>query len=157
MVTVAILAEAGEEDNLRILPVDLKIETFRSSGAGGQHVNTTDSAVRITHLPTGVVAECQDERSQHKNKEKALSVLKARIIDKQRRERLQKEADKRRSLVGSGDRSDRIRTYNFPQGRVTDHRIGLTLYKLQTIMEGQIDEMLDALTKADEEQRAIAG
>ena len=155
VVTVAVLAEAGEEDDLVIAPADLRVETFRASGAGGQHVNTTDSAVRMTHLPTGVIAECQDERSQHKNRERALSVLRARIVDRQRRERLEKEASERRSLVGSGDRSDRIRTYNFPQGRMTDHRIGLTLYKLGALMEGHLGEVFDALAKADEEQRAL--
>jgi peptide chain release factor 1 len=140
------MAEAGADDNLNIVSSDLRVETFRSSGAGGQHVNTTDSAVRITHLPTGTVVECQDDRSQHKNRERAMGVLHARIGEQKRRERHEKEASERRSLVGKGERSDRIRTYNFPQGRLTDHRIGLTLYKLPTIMEGEIDEVLDALT-----------
>jgi peptide chain release factor 1 len=146
VVTVAVMAEAGADDNLNIVSSDLRVETFRSSGAGGQHVNTTDSAVRITHLPTGTVVECQDDRSQHKNRERAMGVLHARIGEQKRRERHEKEASERRSLVGKGERSDRIRTYNFPQGRLTDHRIGLTLYKLPTIMEGEIDEVLDALT-----------
>lgn len=154
IVTVAVLAEARADDNLVISPSDLRIETFRASGAGGQHVNTTDSAVRITHLPSGVVAECQDDRSQHKNRDKALAVLRARIIDKRRREQREKETIHRRSLVGSGDRSDRIRTYNFPQGRLTDHRIGLTLYKLAAVMEGDINEVLDALALADREELA---
>ncbi|MGI9337733.1 MAG: peptide chain release factor 1 [Gammaproteobacteria bacterium] len=149
VVTIAVLAEASAEDGIVLLPNDLRIETFRASGAGGQHVNTTDSAVRITHLPTGVVAECQDERSQHKNREKAAAVLKARITDRRRREQLEKETSERRKLVGSGDRSERIRTYNFPQGRMTDHRIGLTLYKLSAIMEGDIGGIIDALAKAD--------
>lgn len=158
IVTVVVLAEADEvDDNLKLSPADLRIETFRASGAGGQHVNTTDSAVRITHIPTGIVAECQDDRSQHKNRDKALSVLKARIVSKRRRERQEQEASTRRLLVGSGDRSDRIRTYNFPQGRMTDHRIGLTLYKLQLIMEGEIGEVLDALAAADEEDRVLSG
>lgn len=149
VVTVAVIAVAGDDDPLVLNPADLRIETFRASGAGGQHVNTTDSAVRITHLPTETVAECQDERSQHKNRDKAMAVLRARIIDKRRREQKQKEDSERRELVGSGERSDRIRTYNFPQGRMTDHRIGLTLYKLPQIMEGEVGEVFDALAKAD--------
>lgn len=156
IVTVAVMAEANDvDDDVALSPADLRVETFRSSGAGGQHVNTTDSAVRITHLPTGIVAECQDDRSQHKNRDKALSVLKARIVNARRRERLEREASERRGLVGSGDRSDRIRTYNFPQGRMTDHRIGLTLYRLAAVMEGEIEEILDALAAADEEARAV--
>lgn len=151
--TVAVMAVADDNAEINIAPNDLKIDTFRASGAGGQHVNTTDSAVRITHLPTGVVSECQDERSQHKNKDKAMRILKARIIDRQRSERLEKESSERRLLVGSGDRSDRIRTYNFPQGRMTDHRVGLTLYKLPQIMEGDLDELLDTLNKEDEADR----
>ena len=155
VVTVAVLAEADDEDgDLQLSPADVRIETFRASGAGGQHVNTTDSAVRITHLPTGIVAECQDDRSQHKNRDKAMAVLKARISSQRRRERREKESSERRLLVGSGDRSDRIRTYNFPQGRLTDHRIGLTLYKLGAVMEGEINEILDALASADREDRA---
>ncbi len=149
VVTVAVMAEALPEDNINIVADDLRVETFRSSGAGGQHVNTTDSAVRITHLPTGTVVECQDDRSQHKNRERAMSVLRARIAAQKQRERQQKEASQRKILVGSGDRSDRIRTYNFPQGRMTDHRIGLTLRKLTAIMEGDLDDILDALA-ADE-------
>lgn len=148
--TVAVLAETAPEDNLHISPADLRVETFRSSGAGGQHVNTTDSAVRITHLPTGTVVECQDGRSQHKNKEQALAVLRARIAEQKRREENQKTAEERRALVGGGFRSDRIRTYNFPQGRLTDHRIGLTLYKLPAVMEGALDEILDALAAAQD-------
>ena len=133
--TVAIMAEADEVSEIVINPSDLRIDTFRAS-AGGQHINKTDSAVRITHLPTGLVVECQDDRSQHRNKDKAMQVLAARLKDKETRERQSKEAAERKSLIGSGDRSERIRTYNFPQGRVTDHRINLTLYKLQQIMEG---------------------
>lgn len=151
--TVVILPVITDNNEFEIQPGDLKIDTFRASGAGGQHVNTTDSAVRITHLPTGTVAECQDERSQHKNKDKAMRILKARVMDKQRRERMEKEASERRLLVGSGDRSDRIRTYNFPQGRMTDHRIGLTLYKLGQIMEGELDDLFDTLNKEDEADR----
>jgi peptide chain release factor 1 len=123
----------------------LRIDTFRASGAGGQHVNKTDSAIRITHLPTGIVAECQDDRSQHRNKAKAMAVLVARLRDKDRAERAATEAATRKSLIGSGDRSDRIRTYNFPQGRLTDHRINLTLYKLGMVMEGDLDEVIAAL------------
>lgn len=143
-VTVAVLPEAQEVD-VKIDPKELKIDVFRASGPGGQHVNTTDSAVRITHIPTGIVATCQDEKSQHKNKAKALKVLRARLLDLQRQRQQQEMAERRRSQVGSGDRSERIRTYNFPQGRVTDHRIGLTLYKLDAILEGDIGEIIDAL------------
>ena len=125
---------------------DLRIDTYRSSGAGGQHVNKTESAVRITHLPTGLVAECQDDRSQHKNKERALKILAARVKDAQVRAQQQSQASARRSLVGTGDRSERIRTYNFPQGRVTDHRINLTLYKIDQIMDGDLDDLSNALT-----------
>jgi peptide chain release factor 1 len=146
--TVAALAEPDEAQAVQINPADLRIDTFRASGAGGQHVNKTDSAVRITHLPTGIVAECQDDRSQHRNKAKALQVLAARIQEKERSERAAKEAATRKGLIGSGDRSDRIRTYNFPQGRLTDHRINLTLYKLNFIMEGELDEVVDALLLA---------
>ena len=149
--TVAVLAEARPEDNLNISPADLRVETFRSSGAGGQHVNTTDSAVRITHLPTGTVVECQDGRSQHKNREQAMAVLRGRILEKRRRERQEKEAGERRALVGGGDRAERIRTYNFPQGRITDHRIGLSLYKLPAMMEGDLDELLTALAASEED------
>jgi peptide chain release factor 1 len=143
--TVAIMPEADELAEVNLNPADLKIDTFRASGAGGQHINKTDSAIRITHLPTGIVVECQDDRSQHKNKAQAMSVLAARIMDGQMRERNAKEAATRKSLVGSGDRSERIRTYNFPQGRVTDHRINLTLYKIDQIMEGDMDEITGAL------------
>jgi peptide chain release factor 1 len=140
--TVAVLSEA---DEVGLNPAELRIDTFRASGAGGQHVNKTDSAIRITHLPTGMVVECQDDRSQHKNKARALSVLAARLKDKQIRERQAKMAATRKSLIGSGDRSERIRTYNFPQGRVTDHRIGLTLYKIANIMDGDLDDLISAL------------
>lgn len=143
-VTVAVLPEAEDIDT-QINPAELKIDVFRSSGPGGQSVNTTDSAVRITHLPTGVVATCQDEKSQHKNKAKAMNVLKARLLDAKIREEENKRAAQRKDQVGSGDRSGRIRTYNFPQGRMTDHRIGLTLYKLDSIMEGNIQKIIDAL------------
>ena len=146
--TVAALPEPDEAVAVQINPADLRIDTYRASGAGGQHINKTDSAVRVTHLPTGIVAECQDDRSQHRNKAKALQVLAARIHEKERSERAAKEAATRKGLVGSGDRSDRIRTYNFPQGRFTDHRINLTLYKLQFIMEGDLGEVIDALLLA---------
>ncbi len=144
-VTVAVLPEA-EEVELEINPADLKIDTFRSSGAGGQHINKTSSAIRVTHLPTGTVVECQDERSQYKNKDKALKILRSRLLDEARREHDAAIASDRKAQVGSGDRSERIRTYNFPQGRVTDHRIGLTLYKLEQVLNGDIDEITDALT-----------
>ncbi|KAG4080880.1 hypothetical protein HA402_010051 [Bradysia odoriphaga] len=143
--TVAVMPEADEMNEIVINPNDLRIDTFRASGAGGQHINKTDSAVRITHLPTGLVVECQDDRSQHRNKDKAMQVLAARLKDKETRERQNKEAAERKSLIGTGDRSERIRTYNFPQGRVTDHRINLTLYKLQQIMEGDMEELTSAL------------
>ncbi len=143
--TVAVLAEPDEAEAVKINPADLRIDTFRASGAGGQHINKTDSAVRITHLPTGIVAECQDGRSQHSNKAQALKVLTARIQEKDRAERAAKDAAERKSLIGSGDRSDRIRTYNFPQGRLTDHRINLTLYKLLAIMEGELQDVVHAL------------
>jgi peptide chain release factor 1 len=143
--TVAVLAEPDETVAIQINPADLRIDTYRASGAGGQHINKTDSAVRITHLPTGIVAECQDGRSQHSNKAQALKVLTARIQEKDRSERAAKDAAERKSLIGSGDRSDRIRTYNFPQGRLTDHRINLTLYKLLYIMEGDLDDVVQAL------------
>jgi peptide chain release factor 1 len=146
--TVAALAEPDEAAAVQINPADLRIDTYRASGAGGQHVNKTDSAVRITHLPTGIVAECQDDRSQHRNKAKAMQVLAARIQEKERSERAAKEAATRKGLIGSGDRSDRIRTYNFPQGRLTDHRINLTLYKLANILEGDLDEVVQALLLA---------
>jgi len=143
--TIAVLAEQDEAEAIKINPSDLRIDTYRASGAGGQHINKTDSAVRITHIPTGIVAECQDGRSQHSNKAQALKVLTARIHEKERSERAAKDAAERKSLVGSGDRSDRIRTYNFPQGRLTDHRINLTLYKLLQIMEGDLDDVVQAL------------
>ncbi|HKI98543.1 MAG TPA: peptide chain release factor 1 [bacterium] len=154
--TVAVLAEA-EEIEVDIHPQDLRIDVFRSSGPGGQSVNTTDSAVRITHLPTGIVVQSQDEKSQHKNKSKALKVLRARLYDRMLEEQHSKEAAQRRSMVGSGDRSERIRTYNFPQGRVTDHRIGLTLYKLEQVMLGDLDDVVDALLEADQTARLQAG
>ncbi|GKW12695.1 peptide chain release factor 1 [Pectobacterium carotovorum subsp. carotovorum] len=145
--TVAVMAEVPEAEMPDINPADLRIDTFRSSGAGGQHVNTTDSAIRITHLPTGIVVECQDERSQHKNKAKALSVLGARIRAAEVQKRQLEEASTRRNLLGSGDRSDRIRTYNFPQGRVTDHRINLTLYRLDEVMEGKLDTLIQPVVQ----------
>jgi peptide chain release factor 1 len=144
-VTVAVLPEADEID-VEIDPDDLRVDVFRSSGPGGQSVNTTDSAVRITHIPTGLVATCQDEKSQHKNKAKAMKVLRAKLLDKLEKEQQEERSEKRRSLVGSGDRSERIRTYNFPQGRVTDHRIGLTLYKLGEILEGHLRELVETLS-----------
>ncbi|MGH8853447.1 MAG: peptide chain release factor 1 [Telluria sp.] len=143
--TVAVMPEADEVEDVNINPADLRIDTYRASGAGGQHINKTDSAVRITHLPTGIVVECQDDRSQHKNKAQALKVLAARIKDVQLREQQSKEAATRKSLIGSGDRSERIRTYNFPQGRLTDHRINLTLYKLDFIMDGDLADLTNAL------------
>jgi peptide chain release factor 1 len=144
-VTVAILPEAEEVD-IDIDPDDLRIDVYRSSGHGGQHVNTTDSAVRITHIPTGLVVTCQDEKSQHKNKAKAMKVLRSRLLDMQQAEQQSKISQERRDMVGSGDRSERIRTYNFPQGRVTDHRIGLTLYKLEQVLQGELDLFIDPLT-----------
>lgn len=144
-VTVAVLPEA-EDVELEINPADLKIDTFRSSGAGGQHINKTSSAIRVTHIPTGTVVECQDERSQYKNKDKALKILRSRLLDAAQREHDEAIASDRKSQVGTGDRSERIRTYNYPQGRVTDHRIGLTLYKLEQILNGDLDEVVDALT-----------
>jgi len=143
--TVAIMPEADEVEDVNINPADLRVDTFRASGAGGQHINKTDSAIRLTHLPTGIVVECQDDRSQHKNRAQAMKVLAARIKDVQLREQQAKEAATRKSLVGSGDRSERIRTYNFPQGRMTDHRINLTLYKLDFIMDGDLEELTNAL------------
>jgi len=143
--TVAVMPEADELDEIDINPSDLRIDTFRASGAGGQHVNKTDSAIRVTHLPTGMVVECQDGRSQHKNKAQALSVLKSRLLSAQEEKAHNEQAEERKSLVGSGDRSERIRTYNFPQGRMTDHRINLTLYKLDEIMQGDINQLLTPL------------
>ena len=146
--TVAVMPEPDEAEEITLNPAELRIDTFRASGAGGQHVNKTDSAIRITHLPTGLVAECQDDRSQHRNKAKAMAVLQARLNDKERSERHAKEAATRKGLIGSGDRSDRIRTYNFPQGRLTDHRISLTLYKLLAVMEGDLGDVIHALQVA---------
>jgi len=143
--TVAVMAEVAEVDAIEINTADLRIDTFRSSGAGGQHVNTTDSAIRITHIPTGIVVECQDERSQHKNRAKAMSWLQAKLLASAREKQASEQASLRKSLVGSGDRSERIRTYNFPQGRVTDHRINLTLYKLDDVMEGHLDDVIQPL------------
>ena len=154
--TVAVLAEPDESEEIRLNPAELRIDTFRASGAGGQHVNKTDSAIRITHLPTGIVAECQDDRSQHRNKAKAMAVLLARLAEKDRSERAAKEAATRKGLIGSGDRSDRIRTYNFPQGRLTDHRINLTLYKLQAILDGDLDDVTAALQAAQAAEQLAA-
>lgn len=154
--TVAVLPEAEAIDGVDINPADLRIDTYRASGAGGQHVNKTDSAVRITHLPTGIVIECQDERSQHKNKARAMALLQTRILDAEQEKQQSEEAETRRQLVGSGDRSERIRTYNFPQGRVTDHRINLTLYKLEQIMSGEMDEIISPLTAADQADKLAA-
>ena len=157
--TVAVLPEADPIADITISPADIRIDTFRASGAGGQHVNKTDSAVRITHLPTGIVVECQDDRSQHRNRAQAMSVLASRLLDKERLERQRKEAATRKSLIGSGDRSERIRTYNFPQGRVTDHRINLTLYKIDDIMDGDLFELTQALAQEfqAEQLAALAG
>ncbi len=154
--TVAVMPEADPLAAVSINPADLRIDTFRSSGAGGQHVNKTDSAVRITHLPTGLVVECQDDRSQHRNRASAMAVLASRLADRERRERQQKEASMRKSLIGSGDRSERIRTYNFPQGRVTDHRINLTLYKIDAIMDGDLDELLQSLAREFQAEQLAA-
>jgi len=151
-VTVAVLPEMEEVD-FEINPVDLQVDTFRSSGAGGQHVNKTESAIRITHLPTGTVVECQDERSQHKNRDRAMKILVSRLSDEERRKQTEQFAAERKSQVGTGDRSERIRTYNYPQGRVTDHRIGLTLYKIEQILNGGLDEVIDALIMADRAER----
>jgi peptide chain release factor 1 len=145
--TVAVMPEAEELDEININPADLKVDTYRSSGAGGQHVNTTDSAIRITHMPTGIIVECQDERSQHKNRAKAMAMLQSKIMLAEQEKQKKEISDTRRNLVGSGDRSERIRTYNFPQGRLTDHRINLTLYKLNSIMEGDLGEVIDPLLR----------
>jgi peptide chain release factor 1 len=153
--TVAVMPEPDEAAEVTLNPADLRIDTFRASGAGGQHINKTDSAIRVTHLPTGLVAECQDDRSQHRNKAKALAVLQARLQDRERHERQAKEAATRKALVGSGDRSDRIRTYNFPQGRLTDHRINLTLYKLGAILDGDLGDVIHAL-QAERAQQQLA-
>jgi peptide chain release factor 1 len=154
--TVAVMPEADDGSDVQINPSDVRVDTFRASGAGGQHVNKTDSAVRLTHAPTGIVVECQDARSQHKNREQAWRVLAARIKDKQQREQQAKEASERKSLIGSGDRSDRIRTYNFPQGRVTDHRINLTLHKIESIMDGDLADLTSALA-AEHQAEQLAG
>jgi len=154
--TVAVMPEADPIVDIQINPADLRIDTFRSSGAGGQHINKTDSAVRITHLPTGIVVECQDDRSQHRNRAQAMSVLATRLLDRERTERQRKEAATRKSLIGSGDRSERIRTYNFPQGRVTDHRINLTLYRIDAIMAGDLDEIVDALRREFQAEQLAA-
>ncbi|MDR3446572.1 MULTISPECIES: peptide chain release factor 1 [unclassified Dyella] len=158
--TVAILPEMDEIDEIEINPADIKTDTFRASGAGGQHVNKTDSAIRITHLPSGIVVECQDERSQHKNRARAMSLLKARLLDDERSRQAAVQAESRRLQVGSGDRSQRIRTYNFPQGRITDHRVNLTLYRLPEVLQGDLDELVDTLTRenqADELKALTAG
>ena len=154
-VTVAVLPEADDVE-LEINPTELKIDVFRASGAGGQHINKTESAVRITHLPTGLVVECQDERSQHKNKDKAMKILRSRLYDMLEQERNDKIASDRRSQVGTGSRSERIRTYNFPEGRLTDHRIGLTIYRLEYLLNGNIDEVIDALATADQAAKLSA-
>ncbi len=161
--TVAVLAEPDEVEATDLNPAELRVDTYRASGAGGQHVNKTESAIRITHLPTGIVVECQDERSQHKNRSRAMALMKAKLMAAEQEKRDSEVARNRKLQVGTGDRSERIRTYNFPQGRVTDHRINLTLYKLGDIMQGKIDELLDALQHehqaeqlAEEEQRGAA-
>jgi len=156
--TVAILPELDEIESIAINPADLKVDTFRASGAGGQHVNKTDSAIRITHLPTGTVVECQDERSQHKNRARAMSLLQARLLDEAQGKQAAAQAQERRLQVGSGDRSQRIRTYNFPQARITDHRVNLTLYRLPEIMQGDLDELVDTLTREHQvdELKALA-
>lgn len=154
--TVAVLPEVDEVTDIDIPPCDLRVDTFRASGAGGQHVNKTDSAIRLTHLPTGIVVECQDERSQHKNRARAMSLLKARLLAAERARRETEQATRRRLLVGSGDRSERIRTYNFPQNRVTDHRINLTLYRLEEILDGDLDAVIDALVQEHHAEQMAA-
>ncbi|GAB1719650.1 MAG: hypothetical protein NTAFB09_13810 [Nitrosospira sp.] len=154
--TVAVMPEADEIMDVVLNPAELRVDTFRASGAGGQHINKTDSAVRITHLPTGIVVECQDGRSQHKNKAQAMSVLAARIRDRQTQEQQSKQAATRKSLIGTGDRSGRIRTYNFPQGRITDHRINLTLYKMEQIMDGDLNELCSALVSEHQAEQLAA-
>ena len=151
--TVAVLPEAEEVDEVDIPAEDIRIDVFRASGPGGQSVNTTDSAIRITHLPTGVIVQCQDEKSQHRNKEKAMKVLQARLLDHQRQEEAAKRAGDRKSMIGTGDRSERIRTYNYPQNRITDHRIGLTLYHLDRVMEGEVGQLVEPLAEHDLEDR----
>jgi peptide chain release factor 1 len=152
---VAVLPEPDEVEEVDINPADLRVDTYRASGAGGQHVNKTDSAVRLTHLPTGIVVECQDERSQHKNRARAMSLLQARLLDMQVTAQQTEQAQQRKLLVGSGDRSERIRTYNFPQGRVTDHRINLTLHKIDRIMDGELDDLIGAL-RAEHQAEQLA-
>jgi peptide chain release factor 1 len=154
--TVAVLPEADEVDSVDLNPAELKVDTFRASGAGGQHVNKTDSAIRITHLPTGLVVECQDERSQHKNRSRAMSILKARLLEQERSKQRAETAAMRKSQVGTGDRSERIRTYNFPQGRVTDHRVNVTLYKLDRVMEGDLEDLIEPLRNADHAEQLAA-
>jgi peptide chain release factor 1 len=154
--TVAVMPEVEEIDEIAISPADLKVDTFRASGAGGQHVNKTDSAIRITHLPTGTVVECQDERSQHKNRARAMSLLRARMLAAERGKQQSEQAQLRQDLVGSGDRSDRIRTYNFPQGRVTDHRINLTVYQLDTVLQGNLDLLIDPLVSEHQAEQLAA-
>ena len=154
--TVAVLPEA-EEVEVEIDPGDLQIDTYRSGGAGGQHVNKTESAIRITHLPTGLVVECQDERSQHKNRDRAMKILRTKLYEMQQQALDKERASERRSQVGSGDRSERVRTYNYPQGRVTDHRIGLTLHRLDAVLDGDLDEIIDALIAADQAEKLRAG
>ena len=154
--TVAVLPEPGALEKVEINKAELRIDTFRASGAGGQHVNKTDSAIRITHLPTGIVVECQDERSQHKNRAKAMALLQAKLMDEARISQEKEQTEKRRSLVGSGDRSERIRTYNFPQGRVTDHRINLTLYQLNDVMEGQLEGLIQPLIQEDQANKLVS-
>ena len=151
--SLEVMPEIDDDYDIEINPADLKIDTYRSGGAGGQHVNKTESAIRITHLPTGTVVECQDERSQYKNKDKAMKILRSRIYEKMQREQEEKIASERKLQVGAGDRAERIRTYNFPQGRLTDHRIGLTLYRLESVMDGDLDEIIDALVTADQAER----
>jgi len=152
-VTVAVLPEADELDEIEINPNDIEVDTYRASGAGGQHVNKTSSAIRITHLPTGIVVTCQDQRSQHKNREKAMRVLKAKLNDIERQKQSSEVAENRKAQVGTGDRSERIRTYNYPQRRVTDHRIGYTLYRIDEFLNGDIDEILDALITSDQAEK----
>ena len=155
-VTVAVLPEADELDEIEINPNDIEVDTYRASGAGGQHVNKTSSAIRITHLPTGIVVTCQDQRSQHKNREKAMRVLKAKLNDIERQKQSSEVAENRKAQVGTGDRSERIRTYNYPQRRVTDHRIGYTLYRIDEFLNGDIDEILDALITSDQAEKLSA-
>jgi peptide chain release factor 1 len=151
-----VLPEIAEVESVEINPAELRVDTYRSSGAGGQHVNKTDSAVRITHLPTGIVVECQDERSQHKNRARAMALLRARLLAAERERQTAEKATRRRLQVGTGDRSERIRTYNFPQGRLTDHRIDLTLYRLDSIVDGDLDEIVDALAREGEAEELAA-